>query len=94
MRVKIYSTKLFKALGNSKRLKILLFLSNTGETCVSEISAKLGIPFLTVSRHLLKLKAAGFVIDKRKDKNIFYKCSDTQITWSFIKFIKKNFGEE
>ncbi|MEW6557490.1 MAG: metalloregulator ArsR/SmtB family transcription factor [Elusimicrobiota bacterium] len=93
MKIKIYSTKLFKALSNSKRIKILLFLFDVGELTVSDISKELKMPFLTVSRHLLKLKAAGLVIDKRVSRNIFYRHSNNQIVLRIIRFIKRNFQE-
>lgn len=93
MNIKIYPTKLFKALSNSKRLKILLFLSECPQASVSDISAELNIPFLTASRNLLKLKAAGFITGKRKSRYILYKCSDSKITQRFIEFIKKNLKE-
>ena len=57
--------KVFKALGDSTRLRILGLLLS-GEVCVGDICESLGIPQPKASRHLAALKRAGLV-EGRKD---------------------------
>lgn len=56
---------LFKALGDSTRLRILGLLL-TGEVCVCDIHESLEIPQPKASRHLAYLRKAGLV-DTRRD---------------------------
>ena len=55
-----FKARLFKALGDPTRLKIIEFLRR-GEKCVCEIVPYLGLPQPTVSRHLKILKESGLV---------------------------------
>ena len=56
---------LFKALGDSTRLRVLGLLL-TGEVCVCDIHESLKIPQPKASRHLAYLRKAGLV-DTRRD---------------------------
>jgi len=55
-----FKAKVFKALGDPTRLKIIEFLRG-GEKCVCEIVPYLGLPQPTVSRHLKILRESGLV---------------------------------
>ena len=55
-----FKARLFKALGDPTRLKIIEFL-RSGEKCVCEIVPHLGLPQPTVSRHLKILRESGLV---------------------------------
>ncbi len=57
--------RITKALSDIQRLRILMML-RTGELCVCQIIAVLGLAPSTVSKHLSLLRAAGLV-DSRKD---------------------------
>jgi DNA-binding transcriptional ArsR family regulator len=57
--------RITKALSDIQRLRILLML-RTGELCVCQVIAVLGLAPSTVSKHLSILSAAGLV-DSRKD---------------------------
>lgn len=57
--------RLFKALADGTRLRILALLA-TGETCVCDIHEALRIPQPKASRHLAYLRRAGLV-EARKD---------------------------
>ena len=57
--------RLFKALGDATRLRILGLLL-TGEVCVCDIHESLKIPQPKTSRHLAYLRRAGLV-DTRRD---------------------------
>jgi len=65
------SLKIFKALCDETRLKVVEFLLN-GEKCVCEI-----VPFAkraqsTVSIQLAKLESLGIVESRREGKSIYY----------------------
>jgi ArsR family transcriptional regulator len=66
---------LFKALGDTTRLRILSLLL-AGEVCVCDIHDTLGVPQPKVSRHLAYLRTAGLV-DARKDGQwVHYRLSE------------------
>jgi ArsR family transcriptional regulator len=58
-------TRLFRALGDETRLRIVALLSH-GELCVCHIEKALGLSQPNVSRQLGILRAAG-VVDSRRD---------------------------
>jgi ArsR family transcriptional regulator, arsenate/arsenite/antimonite-responsive transcriptional repressor len=64
--------KLFKALGEEIRLRILYLLLTEGELCVCDIMAALELPQSTASRHLAYLKKAGWVDDRREAVWMYY----------------------
>ncbi len=53
--------KLFDALGDPNRYKIIGVLANNKEICVSEVAEKVGITTAGVSQHMKILENAGFV---------------------------------
>jgi len=57
--------RIFQALGDQTRLRILALLS-TGEVCVCDIHDSLALPQPKVSRHLAYLRRVGLV-EARKD---------------------------
>jgi ArsR family transcriptional regulator, arsenate/arsenite/antimonite-responsive transcriptional repressor len=65
------SSKLFKALGDPTRLRIVALLSQS-ELCVCHIEAALRMPQPTVSRHLAVLRNAGVVEAERRGTWVFY----------------------
>lgn len=74
----IESLKIFKALCNETRLKIVKFLLE-GEKCVCEI-----VPFTkrtqsTVSIHLAKLESLGIVKARREGKSVYYKIKNKKV---------------
>ncbi len=54
------SVRLFKALGDESRLRILRLLSE-GDLYLTEIAERMGLSKPTVSHHLAQLRAAGLV---------------------------------
>lgn len=62
----------FKALGDPTRLRILALL-RAGELCVCDLTAALGLPQSTVSRHLALLRAAGWVTGRRGGAWMYYR---------------------
>lgn len=64
--------KIFKALADETRLRILTLLLG-GELCVCEIMAALDLPQSTVSRHLAYLRNNGWVKDNRRGVWMYYR---------------------
>lgn len=61
----------FKALGDSNRLRILSMLS-TRDLCVCEINAVLNVSMSTISSHLKILRNAGLVNSRKDGRWIIY----------------------
>jgi ArsR family transcriptional regulator len=64
-------TRLFRALGDETRLRIVALLSH-GELCVCHLEAALDLNQSTASRHLGILKAAGIVDSRRNGTWVYY----------------------
>ena len=65
-------SRLFKALGDDVRLRIVALLSH-GELCVCHIQEALELTQPNASRHLGLLRAAGVVAHQRRDKWVYYR---------------------
>jgi ArsR family transcriptional regulator len=72
------TAELFKAVANTKRLKLLSIIADR-EATVNEISEGLKTRKSNTSQHLNLLKLMGFVKSRKQDKNIFYKVSNPRI---------------
>ena len=66
------TARIFKALADETRLRILALLLAEGELCVCDIMAALQLPQSTASRHLAYLKNAGWVDDRREGVWMYY----------------------
>jgi len=64
-------TKIFKALSDPNRLRILKMLQ-TKSLCVCEITDVLKLATSTVSKHLSILKSTGFIIETKDGKWVNY----------------------
>jgi ArsR family transcriptional regulator len=60
-------TKIFKALSDPNRIRILKMLQ-AKHLCVCEISSVLNLAASTVSKHLSILRESGFIIDTKDGK--------------------------
>lgn len=65
------AAKVYKALSDETRLKILAYLL-AGELCVCELSDALGKPQSTVSHHLFLLQTAGLIKSRKQGTWILY----------------------
>src|SRR5215813_1489351 len=65
-------SRLFKALGDETRLRIVALLSH-GELCVCHLEQALGISQPNASRHLAVLRAAAVVEHRRKGNWVYYR---------------------
>jgi ArsR family transcriptional regulator len=64
-------SRLFRALGDEMRLRIVVLLSH-GELCVCHVQSALRLTQPTVSRHLAVLRQAGVVAARRKGSWVHY----------------------
>lgn len=70
-------TRLFRALGDETRLRIVALLSH-GELCVCHIESALDLNQSTASRQLGILRASG-VVDSRRDGTwVYYRLTDQE----------------
>jgi ArsR family transcriptional regulator len=65
----------FEAASSPIRIQILLALG-TGEACVCHLENLLKLRQAYISQHLMVLREAGLVIDRRKGRFIFYSLRD------------------
>src|ERR1700682_4626404 len=66
------ASRMFKALGDPNRLRIVAVLSH-GELCVCHIETALGLSQPAASRHLAVLRNAGVVEPRREGTWIYYR---------------------
>jgi ArsR family transcriptional regulator len=70
--------KVFKALGDPTRLKIVKMLANC-EKCVCEIIPATGKSQPTTSAHLKILHEAGLVKSRKEGLSVYYRLTDESI---------------
>ena len=66
------ASRMFKALGDETRLRIVALLAH-GELCVCHLESALGIPQTSTSRQLAVLRAAGVVEHRREGSWVYYR---------------------
>jgi DNA-binding transcriptional ArsR family regulator len=69
---------LFKALMHPSRIAILEILRD-GEQCVCHLEAVLGCRQAYISQHLMVLRDAGLVEDRREGARIFYRVTKPEV---------------
>jgi Predicted transcriptional regulators len=72
-------SKIFKALSDPNRLRILKMLS-ARSLCVCEITAVLKLAGSTVSQHLSILKETGFIKEEKEGKWVNYSINNINTT--------------
>jgi DNA-binding transcriptional ArsR family regulator len=70
--------RLFNAVGEANRIKILLLLSKR-EMCVCELESALKLPQPTISHHLMLLEQTGFLERSKRGRFVFYKVNSTPL---------------
>ncbi|MDI6840051.1 MAG: metalloregulator ArsR/SmtB family transcription factor [bacterium] len=68
--------KVFKALSNETRIRMIKLLLDKGSLCVCEVMQALNISQTRASRNLGILEEAGFVISERKGAWIHYSINE------------------
>jgi DNA-binding transcriptional ArsR family regulator len=71
-------TDLLQTIGQPARLQILLAIGD-GEACVCHLEATLGWRQAYLSQHLMALREAGLVTDRREGRFIYYRLSDPRL---------------
>ena len=71
--------KIFKALADETRLKIVEILISEGEKCVCEIVPYTGRTQSTISTQLAKLEFLGIVKSTRNGKRVAYKVVNKKV---------------
>ncbi|MBU0519600.1 metalloregulator ArsR/SmtB family transcription factor [bacterium] len=74
------ATKRLKALADPGRLSVMALIESVDEVCVCKLESALGLPQPTVSRHLNKLKEAGWLAERREGRWIHYRLADAAET--------------
>jgi DNA-binding transcriptional ArsR family regulator len=64
--------KIFKALANEHRVKLLQILMKKGEIEISELAHEIGIPYKTAARNLKILEQTNLVISRRWQGLVYY----------------------
>ncbi len=64
--------KIFKALANEHRVKLLHTLMKKGEKEISELAHEIGVPYKTAARNLKILEQTNFVISRRWQGLVYY----------------------
>ncbi len=72
------AANLFRAMGDSPRLRILTLLAQR-ELCVTEIVQALKEKFSTVSQRLRILRTEGLIVRRREGTHIFYALADRHV---------------
>lgn len=79
--------ELFKGLADPTRLRIVALLLER-ELCVCDLMAVLQLPQSTVSRHMIRLKSAGLVSDRRAGKWVHYRLEPNPIVNDLRRLLK------
>ena len=87
--------KIFKALADETRLRILVLLLGE-ELCVCEIIAALELPQSTISRHLAYLKKSGWVHDRKQGLWMYYRLNreDHVLAGGLIRLLEQHLVAE
>ena len=69
---------LFQLFSDDNRLRIMLVLRE-GETCVNDISSKVGMSMTAISHQLKSLRDAKLVKPRRHGKMVYYSLADEHV---------------
>jgi DNA-binding transcriptional ArsR family regulator len=80
----VLDAKLFKALGDPTRLRLLSCLAKCGRPCsVTELTECCSVDLSVVSRHLVVLEKAGVLESAKEGRTVFYSVQYKQLSESF-----------
>ena len=88
------ASRLFKALGDETRLRIVALLSH-GELCVCHLESALGLTQSNTSRQLSVLRAAGVVEARRDGSWVYYRLAPQldEVCKQQLKALVSTFGK-
>lgn len=72
--------RMFKALADPARVKIISLLLNTDEICACDVATAIGKTAATASHHLKLLRDAGLVTGDKRGTWIFYRAVPERLT--------------
>jgi ArsR family transcriptional regulator len=72
------ASRLFKAIGDVPRLRLLALLAQ-GEACVTELAEAEGESISTISQRLRVLRSENLVLRKRRGKHVNYILADQHV---------------
>lgn len=81
------TARLLEIAGDATRIRILCFMFNYGEACVSDVAESLGVHINTASHHLRIMKDNGLFTSERMGTNICYRLTISNFTKSLKKVI-------
>ncbi|HAX61383.1 MAG TPA: transcriptional regulator [Elusimicrobia bacterium] len=87
------ATKIFKAVANERRVKIIRILGKKGEMTVNSIANELNLSTPSVSKHLLKLENVGLLKKRQTSKWIYYSINldkNKRLNFAILKICKKS----
>lgn len=67
-----------EAIASAQRIALLLAIGN-GEACVCHLEASLGWRQAYISQHLMALRKADILQDRREGRYVFYRLKDTAL---------------
>jgi ArsR family transcriptional regulator len=65
--------RIFKALGDPARVRLLSLIAESGEACICELTEPVGLSQPTVSHHMRQLVDAGLVTREQRGKWAYYR---------------------
>ncbi len=65
-------SRLFKALGDENRIRIVRLIAESGELCACKILAEFDLAQPTLSHHMKTLRTAGLVTARKEGRWIHY----------------------
>ena len=71
--------RVFAALADAQRLKILLALNAGGELCVCDVAHVLGVSVSVASHHLRKLRDLGILAARSDGRMAYYSVRETHV---------------
>ncbi|MBI2623618.1 MAG: winged helix-turn-helix transcriptional regulator [Candidatus Liptonbacteria bacterium] len=71
--------KSLKALANRRRLAILKYLKNTGESSVGDVAQEIHLSFKSTSRHLAVLHGRDIVEREQRSSQAFYRLAASHV---------------
>lgn len=73
------ASRLFRAIGDPARLRLLLSKLAQGEMCVTELAVSEGESLSTISQRLRVLRSENIIVRRRRGKHISYGLADQHV---------------
>ncbi|MEW6558057.1 MAG: metalloregulator ArsR/SmtB family transcription factor [Elusimicrobiota bacterium] len=87
------ATKIFKAVANERRVRIIRMLGKKDEMTVNSIANELNLSLPSVSRHLLKLENVGLLKKRQTSRWIYFSLNldkNKRINLAILKICKES----